>query len=148
MSFRSLALFALLGLSYAKPAPTVLQHDDVLVLRSDGQPLVMKSWDYKIEEDKREVQRRKANKLPRVAAPSPKTDKRCEQSTEVQVLTDSYFNDWDVAMSPVISNTGSASALVAVSKGYSLTNTVTVSKPHPSRHQAVELVGSHANSFA
>lgn len=131
MSFRSLALFALLGLSLAKPAPTILQHDDVLVLRSDGQPIVMKEWDYKIEEDKREVQRRKAEKLPRaaraVSAVAPQANKRCEQSTEVQVLTDSYFNDWDVAMSPVISNTGSASAVVAVSQGYSLTNSISVS---------------------
>lgn len=129
MSFKAIALFALLGLSQAKPAPLTLRHDDVLLLR-DGEAVIMKSWDYKIEEDKREVQRRKmAREAPPTAVASSSFDSKrgCEQSLEVQVLEDIYFNNWDVVMSPVVGNTGSAGASVTVTTGYSLSNSLTVS---------------------
>lgn len=134
MSFKTMSLLALLGLSQASPlTPRVLEHDDVLVLR-DGKALVMKSWDYTLEEDKREVQQRKAGvsvraeKTANKAGRSEELEARgCEESTEVQVLTDTHFNNWDVAMSPVIGNTGSSTASVAVSAGYSLADSVSVS---------------------
>lgn len=128
MSLKSFALFALLGASQAKPTPVTLQHDDYLVLRSDGPPVVMKEWDYRIEEDKREVQRRKTRNLNLPVAPkqSPRANKRCEQSTEVQILNETDFVNWDVTMSPVIGNTGSSAALVSVTQGYSIANSVSV----------------------
>lgn len=126
MSFKTFALFALVGLGQAKPLNSqVLQHDDVLVLR-DGKAVVMKSWDYTLEEDKREVQRRKTGASVR-AASEHLGARDCEESTEVQVITDTYFNNWDVAMSPVIGNTGSSSASVAVSEGYSVADSISVS---------------------
>lgn len=125
MFLGTVALFALLGLSQAKPTHQVLGHDDVLLLR-DGKALVMKSWDYQLEEDKREVQRRKAGHLPTKKASDLKA-RGCEESSEVQVITDTYFNNWDVAMSPVIANTGGPTVTLAVSKGYSISNSVEVS---------------------
>lgn len=131
MSLKSFALFALLGASQAKPTPVALQHDDYLVLRSDGPPVVMKEWDYRIEEDKREVQRRKAKNLPRAPKLSSRANKRCEESTEVQVLSETDFTNWDVTMSPVIGNTGSSAASVSVTQGYSIANSLSVRRfPH------------------
>lgn len=126
MLFSTFTILAILGASQAKPAPMVLDFDDVLLLRDDGDHVVMKKWDYQIEEDKREVQRRHAN-FGRAPATSARINKKCEQSTEVQVLEDTNFNDWDVAMSPVIGNTGSTLANVAVAKGYSIADTISVS---------------------
>lgn len=126
MLFSTLTILAILGASQAKPAPKVLGFDDVLLLRDDGDHVVMKKWDYQIEEDKREVQRRHAN-FGRAPATSARINKKCEESTEVQVLEDTNFNDWDVAMSPVIGNTGSTAATVAVAKGYSIADTISVS---------------------
>lgn len=129
MLFSTFTILAILGASQAKPAPKVLEFDDVLLLREDGDHVVMKKWDYQIEEDKREVQRRREARanVGRAPAMSAKLDKKCEESTEVQVLTDENFNDWDVAMSPVIGNTGSSVATVAVAKGYSIADAVSVS---------------------
>lgn len=131
MLFSTFTVLAILGAAQAKPAPKVLGFDDVLLLREDGDHVVMKKWDYQIEEDKREVQRRHAN-FGRAPATSAKIEKKCDQSTEVQVLSDTNFNDWDVAMSPVIGNTGSTAATVAVAKGYSIADAVSVSNQlHP-----------------
>lgn len=133
MSFKTMSLLALVGLSQASPITSqTLEHDDVLVLR-DGKALVMKSWDYTLEEDKREVQRRKMGASVR-DGPATKADRAlealkargCDESTEVQVLTDTHFNDWDVAMSPVIGNTGSSVATIAVAEGYSIADSVSV----------------------
>lgn len=130
MSFKTFALAALLGFATASPlTPQVLQHDDVLLLR-DGKATVMKSWDYTLEEDKRQVQqRREARAAPKVRAEKRNNDleARCEESTEVQVLTDTHFNNWDVAMSPVVGNTGSSDASIAVAEGYSIADSVSVS---------------------
>lgn len=136
MSFKSLITLALLSLSQAKPTPQVLEHDDVLVLR-DGQALVMKSWDYQLEEDKREVQRRRTGHPVRVPSRAENAAAKlgargCEESTEVQVLNETDFTGWDVAMSPVIGNTGSSAASVSVAEGYSIADSVSVSAPSAS----------------
>lgn len=133
MSFKAFAVLALVGLGQASPLNSqILQHDDVLVLR-DGKAVVMKSWDYTLEEDKREVQRRKtdgagAAAAARAAASGRVSGRGCEESTEVQVTTDTYFNNWDVAMSPVIGNTGSSAASVSVSSGYSVSDSISVTE--------------------
>lgn len=44
-------------------------------------------------------------------------------------MKDTHFNDWDVAMSPVIGNIGSTGASVAVTKGYSVANSAYVCNP-------------------
>lgn len=131
MLFQSVALLALLGAAQAKPtarSPVTLNHDDVLVLRDGDSPLVMKKWDYSLEQDKREVQRRKANikETPAIARRASNGRRGCEESTEVQVLEETDFTNWDVTMSPVIANTGSTAAMVSVAQGYSLANSVSV----------------------
>lgn len=131
MYFKTVALFGLLGAAIAKPAPKALSHDDVIVMRGDGHPVVMKEWEYSIEEAKNEVKRRKAMGVPpkSVDVESADLERRCEESTEVQVLTDEFFNNWDVAMSPVLGNTGSIAATIAVTKGYTVSNAVSVRDP-------------------
>lgn len=47
-------------------------------------------------------------------------------------MKDTHFNDWDVAMSPVIGNIGSTGASVAVTKGYSVANSAYVCDPETS----------------
>ncbi|PSR81290.1 hypothetical protein BD289DRAFT_484489 [Coniella lustricola] len=125
MSFRAFALFTLLAIGQASPAPKVLGYDDVVVMREDG-AVVMKKWEYQIQEDKRDVQKRKAQ-VARAASSSQLATRGCEESTEVQVLSDTKFDNWDVAMSPVIKNTG-AGASVAVTKGYSISDSIQVSE--------------------
>lgn len=133
MLFKSLTLLGLLGASQAKPTamPITLEHDDVLAFRDDGSPVVMKEWDYRIEQDKEDVQRKKRSVSYRAAAaaaaPVRNSGRGCEQSTEVQVLQETDFVNWDVAMSPVIGNTGSSAAMVSVAQGYSLANSLSVS---------------------
>lgn len=126
--FKAFALFSLLAITQASPATKVLGVDDVVLMREDG-PVVMKKWDYQNMEDKRAVEERNAH-LARVAAAAEQTNSElarrdCEQSTEVQVLTDTKFSNWDVVMSPVIKNTG-AGATVSVTDGYSISNSIEV----------------------
>ncbi|CAN8099651.1 unnamed protein product [Discula destructiva] len=126
MLFATFFTLAMFGVSQAKPTNTVLGVDDLLFLRKDGNHQVMKRWEYQLQEDKREVQRRKAlGQAP--SAPAPElVAKRCDESTEIQVVSDTKFEDYDVAMSPVVANTGSLTAMVAITDGYSIADSVDV----------------------
>ncbi|CAN8101127.1 unnamed protein product [Discula destructiva] len=59
------------------------------------------------------------------ASPEQPRRRRCEENTEAQVLSDTTFNNWDVAMSPVVGAQG-GSAPVSVTEGYSLANRLVV----------------------
>lgn len=129
MRFSTFVTFALLGVSNAMPANTILGFDDLLFLREDGNHQVMKKWEYQIQEDIREVQRRKAlGNAPRNPTPSPEADlrDRCLESLEVQITSDTKYEGDDIPMSPVVGNQGSSTAIVAVSKGYSVANTLEI----------------------
>lgn len=52
---------------------------------------------------------------------------------------DTNFNDWDVAMSPVVGNIGSTGASVAVSKGYSVANSAYV-RDHPRPNPPLKII--------
>ncbi|POS69855.1 hypothetical protein DHEL01_v211751 [Diaporthe helianthi] len=139
----SAAVLALVGLAAAAPAkqePRMLSHDDVVLPRADGGYDVMKDWQWTDIERRMEKQAReraeeeKRRVLAGETIPAgarirseaqPDLERRCDKTTEVQVLTDTQFTNWDVAMSPVIGATG-GQATVAVSKGYSITNGITV----------------------
>lgn len=137
----SAAVLALVGLAAAAPAkqePRMLSHDDVLLPRADGGYDVMKDWEWTDIERRMEKQARERAEEEKRAALAGETipvganvgyesriERRCDESTEVQVLTDTQFTNWDVAMSPVIGATG-GQATVAVTKGYSITNSITV----------------------
>lgn len=122
-----------------KPQPRILQHDDVILPRADGGFDIMKDWEWSHVERRllrdarlRAEENKRAALAGELAGPAgtraggglaPRDD--CEQSSEVQVLTNETFTDWDVAMSPVIGATG-GQANIAVAKGYSVTNSITV----------------------
>ncbi|KAL2293013.1 hypothetical protein FJTKL_08029 [Diaporthe vaccinii] len=117
------AVVALLGLSRAKPTTRMLRHDDVIVAGSDGSIVVMKDYEYELKQARDTLQRKMVDPVHVVPRQeSHEHQRRCDESVEYQVLSDTNFNDWDVAMSPVVGNIGSTGASVAVSKGYSVAN--------------------------
>lgn len=136
------AIIALAGLVSAMPAnqPRILQHDDVILPRADGGFDIMKDWEWSDVERRLQKEARDAATeakrrsvagedipLGALRARDAGLQRRgCEESEEVQVLSDTQFTDWDVAMSPVVGATG-GQALLAVSKGYSVSNSVSVS---------------------
>lgn len=127
MYIKPIALLSLLGAAHALAPPKILAPDDVIVPNDDGSYSVMKDFEYGIQKAKREIVTKRAKHSPPT---SPREvgalERRCDETTEVQVLSDTNFNNWDVAMSPVISNTGSSIATIAVTKGYSIGNSISV----------------------
>lgn len=116
------AVLGLVSTAAAAPSPNILAADDVIVLKHDGTSEVMKAAEF----DRLES---------RAAAPSvfgvddteatTLARRGCEESTEIQVLSDETFLNWDVAISPVVSSQG-GSGTVSVSAGYSISNSVSV----------------------
>lgn len=134
----TIVAFALSGLATATPPkqePRILQYDDVILPRADGGYDIMKRWEWSDIERRMEREARDRAMEHKRAAVAGDTipawanlglgRRDCEQSSEVQVLSDTNFTDWDVAMSPVIGAQG-GQATVAVTKGYSVANSVTV----------------------
>ncbi|KAL0939862.1 uncharacterized protein CTRU02_206472 [Colletotrichum truncatum] len=122
MRFSVLAATGLIGAVAAAPAPVALQYDDVVVVGEDGSHQIMKSAEYDALQARASLEVAPAV-LPRSEGVSARG---CAESTEVQVLSDDEFLNWDIAISPVLSSIG-GSATVSVANGYSLSNTVTVS---------------------
>ncbi|GKT55919.1 hypothetical protein ColTof4_11668 [Colletotrichum tofieldiae] len=122
MRFSVLAAAGLIGAAAAAPAPApvALNFDDVIVVGEDGTHQVMKSAEY-------DALQARAALAPAPAIKSLESVSRrgCEESTEVQVITDDQFLNWDVAISPVLSSIG-GSATVSVANGYSIANSVSV----------------------
>lgn len=138
------ALVALAALASAVPRgtkePRILSHDDVILPRADGGFDIMKDWEFEDLERRLEREARAAiateNKRRTIAGETIPLGsftardeqlqaRACEESTELQVLTDGEFTDWDVAMSPVIGATG-GQALVMVTKGYQVANSLSI----------------------
>ncbi|GKT43508.1 uncharacterized protein ColSpa_03689 [Colletotrichum spaethianum] len=122
MRFSVLTAAGLIGAAAAAPAPApvALNFDDVIVVGEDGTHQIMKSAEY-------DALQARAALVPAPAIKSPEGVSRrgCEESTEIQVLTDDEFLNWDVAISPVLSSNG-GSATVSVANGYSIANSVSV----------------------
>ncbi|KAI5925591.1 hypothetical protein F4810DRAFT_659200 [Camillea tinctor] len=68
-----------------------------------------------------------ARELTSSPAPSGKKARGCDESSEVQVLSDTSFLNWDVGISPVVSAQG-GTATVSIANGYMLANSVSVSE--------------------
>lgn len=88
------AIVALLSLGHAKPTTKVLQHDDVIVAGSDGSVVVMKDFEYELKEARETLQRRKVDTVhvtPQKESHS--NQRRCDESTEYQVLSVSMHLD-------------------------------------------------------
>lgn len=131
----ALALGGLASATPAKQEPRILQYDDVILPRADGGYDIMKKWEWShIERRMEKAAREQAMENKRAALagdtipPWANLDvgkRDCEESREVQILTDTNFTDTDIPMSPVIGGQG-GQATVAVTKGYSVANSLTV----------------------
>ncbi|KAF4441829.1 hypothetical protein F53441_11914 [Fusarium austroafricanum] len=112
-----LALISLASVSQAAATPRILSPDDVIVLKTDGTSEIMKAADLEALETAPAIN----------TTPSKRNVERrgCE-STEVQILSEKEFLNWDVAMSPVISSLGGSKATVSVTSGFTIANAVKV----------------------
>ncbi|KAH7139767.1 hypothetical protein B0J13DRAFT_505054 [Dactylonectria estremocensis] len=119
----ALATFGLISISSAATIPRTLSSDDIIVLGKDGTSQIMKAAEFHALET-----RRAAPEAPRIWNVSDQVLHRrgCEKSTEVQILSDEEFLNWDIAISPVLSSVG-GKGTVTVSSGYEVSNSVSVS---------------------
>lgn len=89
---RCVAIVALFSLSHAKPTAKVLQYDDVIVADRDGSIVIMKDYEYELQEARETLHRRKADFVH--VAPRREThtnQRRCDESIEYQVLSVSGY---------------------------------------------------------
>ncbi|SPO03583.1 uncharacterized protein DNG_06266 [Cephalotrichum gorgonifer] len=119
-SARTTVLISLLSLVSASPTAQSLSYDDVVLLGEDGKTTIMKDYEYA------KISARETTAEHAIHAMSGRrTPRGCEESSEVQVLTDETILSADIPLSPVIGSQG-GQAVVAVSQGYSISNTVSV----------------------
>lgn len=106
----------------ALPSSRVFAPDDVIVIHNDGSTGVMKAADY----DKLEAGTPVAGPVAILndTDVSP-LNRRCEQSTEFQVLSDEIVLGWDIPLSPVAGSIG-GDATIAVTAGHSISNTLSI----------------------
>ncbi|OLN96203.1 hypothetical protein CCHL11_03268 [Colletotrichum chlorophyti] len=144
MRFSVLAATGLLGAAVAapRPAPVALNFDDVIVVGEDGSHQIMKSAEYDALQARAE-----RSVAPALEDVEGIARRGCAESTEIQVLSDEEFLNWDVAISPVLSSIG-GSATVSVANGYSIANTVTVSSSISTTFAKIALGVSLSVSYA
>lgn len=90
----------------------------------DGASTIMKEAEYdRLIKARYQPLAARASPAEPLAAAGPATKlrprKRCDESTEYQVLSATNFTDWDVAMSPVLS-AQAGSVVLTVTEGYSV----------------------------
>ncbi|RGP79289.1 hypothetical protein FLONG3_2593 [Fusarium longipes] len=114
-----LTLLSIASVTQAAAAPKILAPDDIIVLKTDGTSQIMKAAELEALETAPAI---------KTATPDKNAIQRrdCKSSTEIQVLSDKEFVNWDVAMSPVISSLGGSKATVSVTNGYTIGNSVKV----------------------
>ncbi|EPE03011.1 hypothetical protein F503_08625 [Ophiostoma piceae UAMH 11346] len=121
-------LLALVGFVTATPAPTILSHDDVILLDGNGQPQIMKASEFDALQARDMAAPHESSAMLSAAHSrrSGKLARGCEESTEVQVLSNTTLLTPDVAISPVISGENLTIASVSVTSGYSIANSIAV----------------------
>ncbi|KAF4478501.1 hypothetical protein FAGAP_12381 [Fusarium agapanthi] len=113
-----LALISLVSVTQAAAAPKILSPDDVIVLKTDGTSQIMKAAD---------LERLETAPAVNTKAPSKRDiERRSCESSEVQVLSEKEFLNWDVPMSPVVSSLYGSKATVSVTSGYTIANSLNV----------------------
>ncbi|RYO76380.1 hypothetical protein DL766_008221 [Monosporascus sp. MC13-8B] len=136
----SVGLAVLAASSHATPAPqpldsllsagTVLKPDDIIIVGADQSVHIMKDYEY----DQLDSATKSATShatMPEsgvVAARDVLRQSRprgCEESDEIQLLSDETFLNWDVAVSPVVSAAGGTTS-VSLTKGHSISNSLSV----------------------
>ncbi|RYP58760.1 hypothetical protein DL769_008818 [Monosporascus sp. CRB-8-3] len=134
----SIGLAVLAASSHATPMPqaldssaaTVLKPDDVVIISADKSVRIMKDYEYD--------ELTSATESATSHATMPESDvvaardvlrqrlpRDCQESDEIQVLSDETFLNWDVPVSPVVSAAGGTST-VSLTQGYSISNTLSV----------------------
>ncbi|KAM5341485.1 hypothetical protein ACJ41O_014516 [Fusarium nematophilum] len=121
----ALAILSLLSATQAATTKTILSPDDVIVLAHDGSSRVMKAAEFEALEAKQPAPAAPVSETTSVPAARSIRRRGCEKSTEIQVISDEEFLNWDVAISPVLSSTG-GKGTVSVSSGYSISNSISV----------------------
>ncbi|KAM0284360.1 hypothetical protein ACHAO9_009285 [Fusarium lateritium] len=114
-----IALISLISVSQATATNKILSSDDVIVLKTDGTSQIMKAADLERLETAPAIETRNIVK-------KDLQRRDCQKSTEIQVLSEKEFLNWDVAMSPVISSLGGAKATVSVTNGFTIANSLKV----------------------
>jgi hypothetical protein len=132
----SLQLLAAAGIVSASPAANqvrTLAFDDVVLLGADGTSSVVKERDYQslvargliqLAAEERSVGEQPAA-APEARGTPGQRRRGCEESTEIQITSDTTFVNWDVALSPVVSAAGGG-VTVSVESGYEISNTLSV----------------------
>ncbi|KAI5917491.1 hypothetical protein F4810DRAFT_717626 [Camillea tinctor] len=123
MLFRQLSqIAAVIGSVSAAPKPTQLSYDDVVLISGDGTSAIIKETEYAALVERDNLLQ---GPVPELSArsSSPQKNRRCDESKEIQVTSDTSFLNWDVAISPVVSAAG-GSATVSIGRGYSISNSV------------------------
>ncbi|KAF9767765.1 hypothetical protein IL306_015022 [Fusarium sp. DS 682] len=113
-----LALISLVSVAQAAAAPKILASDDVIVLKTDGTSQVMKAADLEALETAPAIKSKTPSKR--------NVERRGCESTEVQVLSEKEFLNWDVPMSPVVSSLDGSKATVSVTSGFTISNSISV----------------------
>ncbi|KAI0599688.1 hypothetical protein F4775DRAFT_583083 [Biscogniauxia sp. FL1348] len=132
MLFRHLSqILAVVGAASAAPKPQYLNFDDVVLFNSDGTTNIVKESEYQDLVARGHLEPPAPRSLvPAVEASSSSSGakhRRCDDSNEVQITSDTSFLNWDVPMSPVVSAAG-GDITVSVANGYSLANDVTTTE--------------------
>ncbi|KAK1563965.1 uncharacterized protein LY79DRAFT_573875 [Colletotrichum navitas] len=141
VSLLSLALAASAGSGH----PHMLDADDVVVLGRDGSSGVMKASTYEALKHAGAIT---PGPSP-AAAPAPsvlrgatstynKARRSCKQSSEVQILSNTSFIDWDVAISPVVSAVGSNNTQISIGDGYSISNQLKIRTK--AKHRTISII--------
>ncbi|KAK1998390.1 hypothetical protein LX36DRAFT_718889 [Colletotrichum falcatum] len=138
------AFLSLLGFAaavFAGPLqPRILAADDVVLLKHDGTSQIMKAAEYEALEAATAAAAAPAAPA-LAAAPLPLHNidahgmarRSCNQSNEVQVMSDESFVDSDIVMSPLVSSAG-GEATVSIEDGFTLSE-------HLSFHGQITLGG-------
>ncbi|KAF6802517.1 hypothetical protein CMUS01_15330 [Colletotrichum musicola] len=121
LSSNLLAAFLLSSVT-ALPSSRTYAPDDVIVILSDGSTGVMKAAEYDLLEAGTPVASPAASQNDTAASP---ISRRCEQSTEFQVISDEVLLGWDIAISPIAASID-GDATIAVSAGHSVSNTLSI----------------------
>lgn len=126
----SLLALGLVSASNAAAVRRSLAADDVIVLGVDGSTQVMKATEFAALEARAAAPAAPEDLFSTSSAPMSPADesalsRRCAYTREVQVLSDTEFLNWDVAMSPIISSVGGKGS-VTVTAGSEISNTISV----------------------
>lgn len=120
----ALAIFGLSSTAFAAGTPQFLGADDLIVLKDDDTMQVMKAAEFEAINNAASAPALVNPEFQNMTGAPATPRRRCDESTEVQILSDEEFLDWDTAISPVVSSPEGGEVRVSVASGYSVANAV------------------------